>query len=74
MSATAQPRRSASAAPRPAASPMTKQPPLTRAADCAAESIDAQRPATSRLCTRCGSSMRQGSWLKPREPSAGQLH
>jgi hypothetical protein len=60
--------RVASAAAVPAAWPMTKQAPVTRAADCPSCVIDAQRPATSRLSTppalaRRGSSMRYGRWL-----------
>ena len=42
----------------PAASPMTKQAPVTRAADCASWLIDAHRPATHRLSRLCGTVMR----------------
>ena len=48
----------ASAAAVPAAWPITKQPPETRAADCPMWVIEAQRPATSRFSTRSGTIMR----------------
>ena len=62
------PERSASAAAVPAAWPMTKQAPLTRAADCPACVMPAQRPATRRFdalpaAERFGTSIRNGSWL-----------
>ena len=41
----------------PAACPMTKQPPLARAADWPSCVMEAQRPATSRLVTLVGNSM-----------------
>ena len=45
---------------------MAKHGPVTRAADWPMWVIEAQRPATSRLSTPSGSSMRYGRWLKPR--------
>ena len=47
-------RRSARCAAVPAAWPITKQAPVTRAADCASWLIEAQRPATHRLSRPCG--------------------
>ena len=60
------PRLTLMAASTPAASPMTKQLPLTRAADCPSWLMDAQRPATNTLSTpdsRHGTIMRSGNWL-----------
>src|SRR5437868_15381834 len=62
---------SASAAAVPAASPIAKQAPETRAADCPSWVIEAQRPATRRLSTRSGTSMRYGNSLKPRDSGIG---
>ena len=59
---------------------MAKHGPVTRAADWPSCVIDAQRPATSRLTARAapswrGSSIRSGSWLKPRDCGiGGQRH
>src|SRR5262249_38568581 len=61
-------RAATTAAAVPAASPITKQAPDTRAADCPPCVIDAQRPTTNRLSTPRGSSIRYGRWLKPRLP------
>ncbi len=46
---------------------MMKHGPETRADDWPSCDIEAQRPATSRLSTCCGTMMRYGIWLKPRE-------
>src|SRR5690349_15492313 len=54
---------SARCAALPAAWPITKHGPDTRAADCPPWVIDAQRPATSRLSTPRGTIMRYGRWL-----------
>src|SRR5712692_10530918 len=50
----------------PAAWPITKHGPETRAADWPPCVIEAQRPATSRFSAPCGRSIRYGSWLYPR--------
>ncbi|MNT96495.1 hypothetical protein D3C72_2386020 [compost metagenome] len=67
MAPGAIPARSAMAEAVPAASPITKQLPLTRAADWPSCVMDAQRPATSTLSAtpapRRGTIMRNGSWL-----------
>src|SRR3954454_7220896 len=62
---------SASAAAEPAASPIAKQAPETRAADWPSWVIEAQRPAISRLSTPSGTSMRYGNSLKPRDSGIG---
>src|ERR1700719_3488253 len=62
---------SASAAADPAASPMTKQAPETRAADWPSWVIEAQRPATSKLSMPSGVNMRYGSSLNPRDSGIG---
>ena len=62
---------SASAAARPAASPIAKQAPDTRAADWPSWVIEAQRPAISRLSMPSGTSMRYGNSLKPRDSGIG---
>src|SRR5438874_592816 len=59
----ATPALSARCAALPAAWPMAKHAPETRAADWPPCVIEAQRPATSRLSTPSGTSMRYGSWL-----------
>src|SRR5438132_99745 len=59
------------AAAEPAASPIAKQAPETRAADWPSWVIEAQRPATSRLSMPSGVSMRYGSSLKPRDSGIG---
>ena len=51
----------------PAAWPMMKHGPDTRADDWPSCDIDAQRPATKRLSTFCGTMIRYGISLKPRE-------
>src|SRR3979490_42583 len=61
---------SASTAAVPAASPIAKQAPETRAADWPSWVIEAQRPATNRLSMPSGTSMRYGSSLKPRAAGA----
>ena len=62
---------SASAAAEPAASPIAKQAPETRAADWPSWVIEAQRPAISRLSMPSGTSMRYGNSLKPRDCGIG---
>src|SRR6195952_3658460 len=62
---------SASAAAEPAASPIAKQPPDTRAADWPSWVIEAQRPATSRLSIPSGTRIRYGNSLKPRDSGIG---
>src|ERR1700723_2768688 len=62
---------SAKAAADPAASPIAKQAPETRAADWPSWVIEAQRPATSRLSTPSGTSMRYGNSLKPHDSGIG---
>ena len=62
---------SASAAAVPAASPIAKQAPETRAADWPSWVIEAQRPAISKLSIPSGTSIRYGSSLKPRDSGIG---
>src|SRR4051812_50137438 len=62
---------SANAAAAPAASPIAKQAPETRAADWPSWVIEAQRPAISRLSMPSGTSMRYGNSLKPRDCGIG---
>src|ERR1700687_2690417 len=62
---------SASAAAVPAASPIAKHAPETRAADWPSWVIEAQRPAINRLSMPSGTSMRYGNSLKPRDCGIG---
>src|SRR5476649_2139451 len=62
---------SANAAADPAASPIAKQAPETRAADWPSWVIEAQRPAINRLSIPSGTSMRYGNSLKPRDSGIG---
>ena len=74
IAAGAMPPASAIAAAVPAACPIAKQAPETRAADCPMCVIDAHRPATNRFEKPRGSSIRQGRWLNPREPGCCHLN
>src|ERR1700730_18786920 len=62
---------SASAAAVPAASPIAKHAPDTRAADWPSWVIEAQRPAINRLSMPSGTSIRYGNSLNPRDSGIG---